>query len=166
MFEARIPALAPMISRRYHHVHMGKQRNLWVDLLQYIGLRTVSMALHSFPIDANLQTAKLLGSLVYQFDKKHRDRSLGNLRRSFPQMSEQQRQRLARQSVQQLIMLFVEVLFTTRLIRIDTWSRFVELENFDDVDQAPDAAGAWPDPSDRALWQLGNPRLRFGNARI
>jgi KDO2-lipid IV(A) lauroyltransferase len=112
---------------------MGKQRNPWVDLLQYIGLRTVSMALHSFPIEANLQTSKLLGSLVYQFDRKHRDRSLGNLRRSFPEMPEHQREQLARQSVQQLIMLFVEVLFTTRLIRIDTWSRFVELEKFDEV---------------------------------
>lgn len=112
---------------------MGKPRNPWVDRLQYIGLRTVSMALHSFPIDANLETARLLGSLVYQFDKKHRDRSLGNLRRSFPDMPQNQREQLARRSVQQLIMLFVEVLFTTRLIRIDTWARFVELEKFDQV---------------------------------
>lgn len=112
---------------------MGKPRNPWVDRLQYIGLRVVSMALHSFPIDANLETARLLGSLIYQVDKKHRDRSLGNLRRSFPDMPERKREELARHSVQQLIMLFVEVLFTTRLIRIDTWSRFVELEKFDEV---------------------------------
>jgi len=125
--------LAPPVAPRYHPGRMGKPRNAWVDLLQYIGLRTVSMALHSFPIDANLQTAKLLGSLVYRFDKKHRDRSLGNLRRSFPAISQRQREQLARRSVQQLIMLFVEVLFTTRLIRIDTWPRFVELENFDQV---------------------------------
>jgi len=31
------------------------------------------------------------------------------------------------------VMLFVEVLFTTRLIRLDTWTRYVELENFREV---------------------------------
>ena len=30
-------------------------------------------------------------------------------------------------------MLFVEVLFTTRLVRIDTFARYVELENFRDT---------------------------------
>jgi KDO2-lipid IV(A) lauroyltransferase len=125
--------LAQFLARRYHRDRMGKPRNLWVDLLQYIGLRTVSMALHCFPIEANLETAKLIGSIGYQFDRKHRERSLGNLRRSFPELNERQREQLACESVQQLIMFFVEMLFTTRLIRIDTWSRFVELENFDEV---------------------------------
>ena len=104
-----------------------------MDLLQYVGLRVVSMALHSFPIEANLETAKLIGSLVYRFDRKHRDRSLGNLRRSFPELSERKREQLACESVQQLIMFFVELLFTTRLVRLDTWSQFVELENFEPV---------------------------------
>ena len=35
--------------------------------------------------------------------------------------------------MQQLIMLFVEVLFTTRLIRLETWSKYVELHNFREV---------------------------------
>lgn len=112
---------------------MAKPRNVWVDRLQYLGLRLASMAMHSFPIEANLQTAKFLGSLVYRIDRKHRDRSLGNLRRSFPELSDRHREKLARHSVQQLLMLFVEVLFTTRLIRIDTWARYVELENFTQV---------------------------------
>ena len=48
-------------------------------------------------------------------------------------MPDRQRERLARRSMQQLFMLFVEVLFTTRLIRLDTWAKYVELENFRDV---------------------------------
>jgi KDO2-lipid IV(A) lauroyltransferase len=99
----------------------------------YVGVRLVSVGFHVFPVDLNLQTAKLLGNLMYTFDKKHRDRAMANLRRSFPEKSEAQCQELARRSMQQMVMLFVEVLFTTRLIRIDNWTRYVQLDNFREV---------------------------------
>jgi len=104
-----------------------------VDRILYVAVRLVSVAMHTFPINANLQTAKLLGSGLFLIDRKHRERALANLRRSFPDMSEPQRVELARRSMQQMIMLFVEVLFTTRLIRIDTWCQYVELDNFKEV---------------------------------
>ena len=110
-----------------------KQRSDFVDRLQYLALRLVAAALHCFPVDTNLRTAKLIGSLMYSFDRRHRDRALGNLRRSFPDMPEARRQKMARRSMQQLVMLGVEVLFTTRLIRLDTWRRYVELVNFQEV---------------------------------
>jgi KDO2-lipid IV(A) lauroyltransferase len=109
------------------------KRNQFIDLLQYLGLRTVSMLLHSFPVNSNLQTAKLLGNIMYAVDRKHRERALGNLRRSFPDMPEARREIMARRSMQQLFMLFIEVLFTTRLIRIDTWADYCELSNFQEV---------------------------------
>ena len=107
-----------------------KQRNPFIDRVQYIGLRLVSMALHCWPVDLNLQVAKSLGNLMYAIDRRHRDRALGNLRRSFPDMPERQREALARRSMQQLFMLFVEVLFTTRLVRVDTFADYVELDTF------------------------------------
>ncbi len=110
-----------------------KVRNDFVDRLQYIALRVVSMVLHSFPVDANLRTAKFLGSLAYRIDRKHRERALFNLRRSFPEMSQKRREQLALRSLQDLTMLAVEVLFTTRLIRLDTWAKYIELDNFRDV---------------------------------
>jgi KDO2-lipid IV(A) lauroyltransferase len=113
---------------------MGKKpRNVFLDRLQYIALRFVSMVLHSFPVDANLQTAKLIGNIMYRVDRKHRERAMANLRRSFPEMSEKHREYLARRSHQDLVKLAVEVLFTTRLIRIDTWAKYVELNNFREV---------------------------------
>jgi len=48
-------------------------------------------------------------------------------------MPEAQRREMARRSMQQLFMLFVEVLFTTRLVRIDTFRRYVELTDFQQV---------------------------------
>jgi KDO2-lipid IV(A) lauroyltransferase len=88
------------------------------------------MLLQCFPVNANLRTAKLLGDLLYRFDRKHRERALANLRRSFPELPESERETLARRSMQELFMFFVEMLFTTRLIRIDTWANYIVLENF------------------------------------
>src|SRR4051794_35749887 len=112
---------------------MAKPRNDLLDRLQYLGLRLVSMALHCFPINANLQTARMIGTLMYHLDRKHRNRALHNLTRSFPGMPEDRRRELARQSCQQLVMLAVEILFTTRLIHLDTWSKYVELRNVNEV---------------------------------
>jgi KDO2-lipid IV(A) lauroyltransferase len=66
-------------------------------------------------------------------DKKHRERALGNLRRSFPHMPQRERELMARRSMQQLVMLGVDVIFTTRLVHIDTWRKYVRLINFHDT---------------------------------
>ncbi len=108
---------------------MSKQRNDLLDRLTYLALRLVSMALHCFPINANLRTARLIGSLMYRLDRRHRERALHNLHRSFPQMPRHELERMARRSMEHLIMLGVEVLFTTRLIRIDSWRQHIELHN-------------------------------------
>ena len=107
-----------------------KKRNDLLDRLTYVALRLVAMILHCFPVDLNLQTAKLIGTIMFIVDRRHRERAMGNLRRSFPDLPDQQRAILARRSMQQLVMLAVEVLFTTRLIRLDTWARYCRLTNF------------------------------------
>jgi KDO2-lipid IV(A) lauroyltransferase len=109
---------------------MAKPRNDLLDRAVYVGLRIVAMLLHCFPVNWNLQTARLLGDLMYAVDKKHRQRALANLRRSFPDMPETRRQEMARHSMRQLFMLFVEVLFTTRLVRVETWRNYVDIDNF------------------------------------
>jgi KDO2-lipid IV(A) lauroyltransferase len=110
-----------------------KQRSDLVDRLQYVGLRLVSMTLHCWPVDLNMRVAELLGNFMYRVDRKHRERALGNLARSFPDMPENERRQMARRSMQQFFMLFVEVLFTTRLIHVDTWRQYVEMADFHDT---------------------------------
>jgi Kdo2-lipid IVA lauroyltransferase/acyltransferase len=113
---------------------MGKKaRNEVVDWLQYFGLRLVSCALHCFPVNANLGTARLLGEALYRFDRKHRERALANLRRSFPGMPQRKLEVLARRSMQEVFMLAIEVMFTTRLVRLDTFRKYVELRDFQRV---------------------------------
>ena len=111
----------------------AKQRNDLLDRLLYAALRALSGTLHCFPIAWSLQMARGVGSLMYVVDRKHRNRALHNLRHSFPDLPESQLSTMARQSVGHLGMLGVEVLFTTRLIRLNTWRNHVQLENFQPV---------------------------------
>ena len=126
---SRTAAYVPSPLRRLGERTQPIARDLF-DRVVYVAARLVSVAMHAFPVNVNLRTAKLLGSGLYLIDRRHRERALANLRRSFPEMPERQRERLARRSMQQMVMLFVEVLFTTRLIRLETWAQYVELENF------------------------------------
>ncbi len=98
--------------------------------MQYLALRVVHMMMHCWPVQWNLRLAQRLGDLMYWVDARHRKRAIHNISRSFPQYSTRRVQRLARESMRQTIMLFVEVLFTTRLIRIDTFTRHVRLGDF------------------------------------
>lgn len=112
---------------------MAKPRSDLVDRLQYVGLRVVTMCMHCWPVRVNLGLARVLGDFMYAVDRKHRDRALGNLRRSFRDKSDEELRRLARRSMRQLFMLFVETLFTTRLVRIDTVARYVRLNGIEPV---------------------------------
>jgi KDO2-lipid IV(A) lauroyltransferase len=108
---------------------MARDRSDFIDRLQYLGLRVVSMCMHCWPIEANLAVARLLGNVMFAVDRKHRERALANLRRSFPAKPESEVRVLARRSMQQLFMLFVETLFTTRLVRLDTAGKYVRLND-------------------------------------
>jgi KDO2-lipid IV(A) lauroyltransferase len=108
---------------------MHKPRNELFDRAAYLGLRILSMVLHWFPVNLNLQTARLFGTVWYKLDRKHRARALANLQRSFPGSTEAERERIARLSVQNMFMLGVEMLFTTRLVRVETWREYVEIDN-------------------------------------
>jgi KDO2-lipid IV(A) lauroyltransferase len=135
MQSALVRPLAARITqfRYYSPRPMAKPRNKFIDLSQYVGLRIVWMVVHSFPVEVGLSIASRLGSLVYTIDRKHRERALGNLRRSFPEMSEKARDTLARQSMQHLFMLGIEVAFTTRLVRVDSWVQVCQLDNFQEI---------------------------------
>ena len=121
-----MPAAPPAVKAK-------KERNDRLDRLIYVALRLVSVAVHCFPVHVNMGTARLIGDFIYTISRRHRERILGNLRRSFPGMTDRQYAGLGRHSMQALIMLGVDVIFTTRLIHLETWSKYVELENFHDV---------------------------------
>lgn len=112
---------------------MAKPRNDLLDRLVYCAARLVSMFMYCWPVQANLRLAQWLGNLVYRLDRRHREIAQDNLRRAFPRESAQRIEQLARRSMQHLCMLGIEVLFTTRLVRLETYARYVRLENIKPV---------------------------------
>ncbi|HUO08638.1 MAG TPA: lysophospholipid acyltransferase family protein [Phycisphaerae bacterium] len=104
------------------------QSSAIVNLSQYFGARTAAMLLGLFPINANLSTARAVGGLLYKIDRKHRQRALENLRASFPEKPQAELEYIAERSMQHFIELVMDVLFTTRLINVESWHRYVHLD--------------------------------------
>jgi len=103
---------------------MGQSGPL-VNFSQYVGARTAAALMGLFPVNANLGTARAIGSLMYHIDKKHRKRALENLRASFPEKKEAELKDIAERSMQHFIGLVMDVLATTRKIHIETWHQYV-----------------------------------------
>jgi KDO2-lipid IV(A) lauroyltransferase len=112
---------------------MAKPRNDWVDRLQYLAMRLAAMAMQTWPVELCLAGARLVGWILYRVDRRHRERAIGNLTRSFPEKSPGEISLIALESMQHMCMLAVEVIFTPRLIRLETITRHIELENFNDA---------------------------------
>ncbi len=108
--------------------------NRWFDYAAYAGLRVFYAIVHMFPIDMNLRTARLMGDLWYWLSKRHRERAMDSLRRSFgSEMTEADLRRLARRSMRQMTMMAMEVLFEPRLINEWTWPRHIRLRGLNEA---------------------------------
>src|SRR4051794_13589651 len=112
----------------------AKKRNLILDYIQYLALRVVASAAHSYGVGVSMELARLIGWIMYYVDRKHRERAIGNLTRSFPDMPPRKVRRMALRSMEALCMLACEVMFTTRIVRVDTFRKYVTLgPGFDEV---------------------------------
>lgn len=109
---------------------MAKEQNKALDFTVYLLARLIAMLFHCFPYALNVQFARGLGTILYYVDYKHRQRAIYNIQRSFPDYTPRQCRQLALSSTQQIVVLAIEVLFTTQMIRLETWRKHIELENF------------------------------------
>ncbi len=101
-------------------------------MTQYFGARFVSMMLGIFPVNQNLDSAQSIGSFLYAVDRKHRKRALENLRASFPEKRDEELKWIAEQSMQHFVELVIDVLFTTRMIHIETWHKYVHFKGLEE----------------------------------
>jgi len=111
----------------------AKQSQPVRDYLLYLLLRVAAVLVHLAGVEAALGWARQLGRGLWLAYGRGRERALDNLRCSFPEQDEAWRRRVARRSFEHLVMLAFDVLFTTRLIRLSTWRRHLELA---DLEQA------------------------------
>ena len=107
-----------------------KSRNKLIDLLQYLVLRSLGMCVQMFSIDSALCLGRVAGDLAYVFFGERRGWALENLRLAYgPGVSERWIQRTARRSFRHLGMLVMEILYTPRLVKVTTASRYIRLKN-------------------------------------
>lgn len=105
-----------------------RARRDWLDYLAYLGLRTFIMLVQMFPIDWNLKTARLMGWLWPKLMPRHLERAMENLRPAFGDTkSEAEMREIAIQSLQQITMMAMEILFTPRLMNQETWPRYLHM---------------------------------------
>ena len=108
-----------------------KKQNPIIAYIQYIALRVLVIFLSPFDIQTNLNTACLLGRLLWKYYHRGRQRALDNLRASFPEKSEQWIWQTGRRSFEHIAMLAIDVLFTPRLVKKYNWrdySRYIKAE--------------------------------------
>lgn len=107
-----------------------RSRRPILDLLVYLGVRALTALFQAFPIDQNLRTARFMGSCWFYLIRRHRLRAEQNLRASYGhKMSDKQIRQTARRSMQQMVMMAMEVIFTPRLINEYTWPRYVRMDH-------------------------------------
>lgn len=102
--------------------------------VEYFGLRVFAMILLMFPIEWNLVTARIIGWSWFQLVASHRRRARQHIRDSFGEhLSEREIRRLTLRSMQQLVMVAFEAIFTPRLINAWTWPRYIRLVGLSDA---------------------------------
>lgn len=85
------------------------------------------MFMHFWSIEQNLAVARGIGHIMYLLDAKHRKRARHNLARAMPELSDRQLKQMTLESMQGLLCLGVETMFTPRLVRLDTFKKVVEI---------------------------------------
>jgi KDO2-lipid IV(A) lauroyltransferase len=108
-----------------------KKHNPFLDWLLYAALRVLVAFLCMFPIETNLNTACVLGRLMWKYYHRGRQRALDNLRASFPDKDEKWREAVGRRSFEQIVMLAVDILFTPRLVKAYNWRHYARFTNIE-----------------------------------
>jgi KDO2-lipid IV(A) lauroyltransferase len=102
---------------------------LVTDWLLYLCLRILVVFLYLFDIETNLNTACILGRVLWKYYHRGRNRALDNLRASFPEKSEQWIWQTGQRSFEQIAMLAIDVLFTPRLVKKYNWHNYSRYKN-------------------------------------
>ncbi len=105
-----------------------------VAWLIYALTRGFGTILLMFPLEWNLCTARLLGTLWWYLIPRHRERAREHLRLAYgDELSSAQTDRLARRCLQQQVMWVTEFIFAPRLINEWTWRRYIRLANMNEA---------------------------------
>ncbi|MBN1817292.1 MAG: hypothetical protein JW828_08015 [Sedimentisphaerales bacterium] len=110
-----------------------RKSNIVFDWLGYAAMRAAVAILYCFPVRTNLRFACFLGRLLWRHYHRGRQRALDNLRAAYPDKEPAWHEQIGQRSFEQLVMLVIDVLFTPRLVKRDTWDRYSMYHNIEKV---------------------------------
>ena len=106
---------------------MSNLRSLIVDYAVYVLVRTLACIVQALSLSQGLQLAKMLASLAYHIDKRHRRVAEENLCHAFPgRYTDVQRDQLVRANYRHFACVMVEFLHLTRILHSTNWKRYVQ----------------------------------------
>ena len=102
--------------------------------LVYLGVRAAFAVMQTFPIDRNLRTARSLAYVWRWVMPRHFDRAADHLRAAYGDaLSHTEVRRLAMRCLQSVVMFAVEVVCLPRLLRPNTWPRYIRPVDFSEA---------------------------------
>ena len=112
---------------------MAKPRNKTVDYLVYLLCRVVATFIGLTGVQGVYAAARAGGSLFFLLDRRHRRLAIDHIAAGMPELDEVQARRIAKQSMQAVILLGAEVLLTPRMVTIQRWADHFRLVNIDRI---------------------------------
>ena len=112
---------------------MARNQSALVQWSQYLPLRAFASVVDCLPMSINMHAGKCVGDILYMLDHRHRKRAMNNIRRSFPEYSEEQVKKLTKHSMEYMFQLFTaEAVKMPSLVKpttIDKYITFTGLEH-------------------------------------
>ena len=104
------------------------------DWTQYAALRLTLGFIEPFPPDQAIQSAKAFATLYARCARKRTERARVNIARSFPDLTREQSDRIALDSVRNMFELFmVDAMVMPKVVAEWSWQRHVHFGRFDDA---------------------------------
>ncbi|MDG1898525.1 MAG: lysophospholipid acyltransferase family protein [Phycisphaerales bacterium] len=109
---------------------MARNTSALVNWSQYLPLRMVAGLIQCFSPEQNLRTAAGIGSMFWRWNSKRRERTLENIRLSFPDWDEDRIREVGRRSFEYMFQLaMVDSITMGRAITPDTWPDTLKVPN-------------------------------------
>jgi len=102
--------------------------------LLYVAVRLLLAIMQVFPINWNLRTARLFTRIWIRLMPRHRDRAVAHLTAALGNQYPSERLRqIAIQCLESAAMFTIELVCLPRLVNAFTWTRYINLVNFDEA---------------------------------
>jgi KDO2-lipid IV(A) lauroyltransferase len=115
---------------------MAQKKSKLVQWSEYLSLRAIAGLVGCSPMELNMYTAKCFGDIFYTLSAARRERALGNIRNSFPDLTENECTTLAKKSMEHMFQLFVaESIKMPSLITPATHHKYIQFKGLEKVSQ-------------------------------